>query len=115
MNVKTSEKCFNERINSERGIFVDTVEDRIQNAVLTALNSIVGPKIELAIKSLNSSSGEGATSVIANSEQGELVRINALFENASGNNSVAHVSNVNDATRNNTPDKVSELSVTNTS
>ena len=36
--------------------FVETVEDRIQNAILTALDSIVAPKIELAIWSINSSS-----------------------------------------------------------
>ena len=51
------------------------------------------------------------TSVTANSEGGEHVRISASFENASGNNNVLHVSNVNDETRHNIPDEVSELSV----
>ena len=51
------------------------------------------------------------TRVTANSERGEHVGINASFENASGNNNILHVSNVNDETRHNNPDEVSELSV----
>ena len=35
----------------------------------------------------------------------------ALFENASENNDLLHVSNMNDEARNNIPDEVSELSV----
>ena len=37
----------------------DTVEDRIQNAILTAIDDIVAPKNELAIRSINASSGRG--------------------------------------------------------
>ena len=90
--------------------FVDTVEDRIRNAILTAIDNIIAPKIELAIRSINASSGRAATSVTANSERGEHVEINASFENASGNNNILHVSSVNDETRHNIPDEVSELS-----
>ena len=68
MNVKTLERCFNERIDREMSNIVDTVEDRIQNAFLTASDNIVTPKIELAIRSINASSGRDATSVAANSE-----------------------------------------------
>ena len=57
LNVKTLEMCFNERTDREMGNFVDTVEDRIQNAILTAIDNIVTPKIELAIRSINASSG----------------------------------------------------------
>ena len=89
---------------------VDTVEDRIQNAILTAIDNIVAPKIELAIRSINASSGRDVASVTANSELGERVGINASFENASENN-ILRVSNVNDETRQNIPDEVSELSV----
>ena len=90
---------------------VDTVEDRIQNAILTAIDNIVAPKIELAIRSINTSSGRDVTSVTANSERGEHIGIIATFENASGYNNVLHESNVNDETRNNISDEVSELSV----
>ena len=114
MSVKTLERCFNEKIDWEMSNIVDTVEDRIQNAILTAIENIVAPKIELAIRSINASSGRDATSVSANSERSEHVGISTSFENASGNNDTFGVSNVNDETRQNIPDEVSELSVSET-
>ena len=90
---------------------VDTVEDRIQNAILTAIDNIVAPKIELAIRSINASSGRNVTSETVNSERGEHVGINNSFGNASGNNKRLGVPNRNDETRHNIPDEVSELSV----
>ena len=111
MNVKTFERCFNESIDKEMSNIVDTVEDRIQNAILTAIENIVAPKIELAIRSINASSGRDATNVSANSERRERVGINASFENASENNNTLRVPNVSDETRLNIPDEVSELSV----
>ena len=111
MNVKFLERCFNERIDREMSNIVDTVEDRIQNAILTAIENIVAPKIELAIRSINASSGRDVTSVTANSECGERVGIDASFENASENNNTLRVPNVNDETRLNISDEVSEMSV----
>ena len=111
MSVKTLEMCFNERSDREMNNIVDTVEDRIQNAILTAIDNIIAPKIELAVRSVNTSSGRDATSVSANSERREHVGINASLENASRNNDTLGVSNVNDKTRHNIPDEVSELSV----
>ena len=90
---------------------VGTVEDRIHNGNLTAIANIVTPKIELAIRSINASSGRDATSVSASSERREHVGINASFENASGNDNTLGVSNVNDETPHDIPDEVSELSV----
>ena len=90
---------------------VNTVEDRFQNAILTAIDNIVAPEIELAIRSINASSGRDQTSVAAYSERGEHVGIKAFYENASGINNLLHVPNVNDETQNNIPDEVSELSV----
>ena len=111
MSVKTLVRCFNERIDREMSNIVDTVEDRIQNGILTAIENILAPKIELAIRSINASSGRDATSVSANSERRERVGINASFENASKNNDTLDASNLNDETRHNNPDEVSELSV----
>ena len=109
--VKTLERCFIERIDREMSNIVVTVEDRIQNTILTAIDNLVAPKIELAISSINATSGRDVTSVTANSERGEDVGINTPFENASGNNNTLHVSNANDETRNNFSEEVSELSV----
>ena len=111
MNVKTLERCFNERVDREMNNIVDTVEDRIQNAILTAIDNIVAPKIELAIRSINASSGQDVTSVSVNSERREHIGINASFENASGNNDTQVISEVNDETRHSITEEVSELSV----
>ena len=115
MSVKTLERCFNEWIDREMSNIVDTVEDRIQNAILTAIDNIVTPKIELAIRSINASSGRDAISVSASSERREHVGINAFFENASGNENTLGVPKVSDETRHDIPDEVSELSVPETS
>ena len=65
VNVKTLERCLFERIDKDLGEIVDTIEDKIQNAILTAVDSIITPKIELAIRSINASSEREATSVMA--------------------------------------------------
>ena len=111
MKVKTLERCFNERIEWGKGNIVDTVEDRIQNASLTAIGSINTPEIELAFKSKNASSGQDATSVTANSERGEHVGITAPFDNVSKRNNTLHVFNTNDETRSKVSEEVKELSV----
>ena len=109
-NVETLKRCFNERIDKEMGNLVDTVEDRIQNAILTAIDSPITPKIELAIRSINASSGLDATSVMANSKRGEHIGITAPFVNVSEKNKTLFMFNTNDETRNDVPDEVSELS-----
>ena len=110
-NVITLEKCFNERIGREMKKIVDTVEDRIQNAILTAIDNIIAPKIELDIRSINASSGRDVASVSVSSERREQVGISAPFESASGSNDTLGAAKVNDETRNNLLDEVSELSV----
>ena len=90
---------------------VDTVEERVQNAILTAIDNIIAPKIELAIRSINASSGRDAASVSVNSEPKDQVGISAPFESASGSNDTPGISKVNDKTRNTFADEVSELSV----
>ena len=111
VNVKTLERCFNERIDGELGNVVDTVEDRIQNVILAASDNIVAPKIKIAIRSVNASSGRDVTSVAANSEQAEHVGIKELSGKATGNNNVRLVLNENDETPNNIMHEVNELSV----
>ena len=78
---------------------------------MTAIVIIVAPKIELAIRLKNASSERDATNFTASSERGKHRSTTALFENASENNNVLQIPNVNDETSNNVPDKVSELSV----
>ena len=111
MSVKTLERCFNERIDREMNNIVDTVEDRIQNAILTAIDNIIVPRIELAIRSVNASSGRDVTSVSAHSERREYTGINASLENASENNDTLGVTNINVETRCSLRDRVNGLSV----
>ena len=113
VNVKTLERCFNEKFDREMSNFVGTTEDRIQNAILTAIDCIVAPQIELAIRSVNASCGLDAINVTANSERGEHIGITAPFENVSERNNTLHVLNMNE-TRSKIPDEVSELSVPDT-
>ena len=111
LKVKTLERCFVESIDREMSKIVDTVEDRIKNAILTAIDNIVAPKIELAIRSTKASSGRDVTSVSASSERRECMGINASFEKASENVNTLGVTNINDETRHNSQDAVSELLV----
>ena len=78
---------------------------------MIAIDNIVAPKIELAIRLINTSSGRDVTSVSANSERREHAGINAFFENASENNNKLNTANEIDETRQNIHDEVSELSV----
>ena len=109
VKVITLERCFIERIGRETGNFVDTVEDMIRNAILTGINTNKTPRIELANRSINASSGRDATSVMASSERGEHIGSTFTFENASERNITPQVFNGNDETRNNIPDEESEL------
>ena len=77
---------------------IDTVEDRIQNAILNAKDSINTPKVELAFKSSNASSGRDTTSVMASSKRGDYIAIAAPLENVSERNNTMHVLNMNDET-----------------
>ena len=110
MSVKTLERCFNERIDREMNNIVDTVGDRIQNAILAAIDNIIAPKIELAIRSINASSERDVTSVSAHSERREYTGINASLENASVNNDTLGVTNINDETLCSFHDRVNGLS-----
>ena len=96
--VNILERYFNERIDRRMSNIVDTVEDKIQSAILNAIDSIVAPNIDLAIRSMNASSGRDATSVTANSEGGEHIGITAPFENVSERNNTLHVLSTNDET-----------------
>ena len=108
MDVKNLERCFNEGIDREMGKIVDTVEDGIQKANLTAIDSIITAKIKLAVMLMNASSGRDATSVLVNSEPWERIGVTVPFENVSERNITLHVLNTNVETRNNIPEEVSK-------
>ena len=43
---------------------VDTVENRVQNAILAAVKKIITPKIELAVRSINATSGQDVANIM---------------------------------------------------
>ena len=55
VNVQTLEKCFNEKMDREMINIVNTVEDRILNAMLTANSNIITSRIEITVGSINAS------------------------------------------------------------
>ena len=102
--MKNLKRFFNEKIDREVGNIVDTFEDRIKNAILNAIDSIIAPKIELLVKSFTASSEQDATSDTVNSERGERVGLIPLFENVSERNNTFYELNTNDETQNNIPE-----------
>ena len=108
--VKTLERCFKERIVREMGVIIDTVENKIQNANSTAIDSIIPPKMELAVRLINASSGQEATRVLANSAREKQIGITAPFENVSERSNTLLASTTNDET-DFFSDEVSELSI----
>ena len=55
VNVNTLEGCFNENIVWKTGTIFAAVKDRIQNALLTAIDSVFAPKNELPFVSIHAS------------------------------------------------------------
>ena len=90
---------------------VDTVEDKIQNDILSAFDNNITPRNKLAVRSINASSRRVASCITANSERGERIGVTASLEILSEKNNTLHVLNTNDGTRRNTPVEVRELSV----
>ena len=87
--------------------FVDTVEEGIQNEILTAIDSTTALlllRLKSAFSSINATSRRATASLTANSELGEDVGFIAFCENASGNNNVLQKSNLNDDARKCIPD-----------
>ena len=67
------------RTAREMGNAVETVEDRIQNAILAAMDNVITPRIELALRSLDASSGQEAASVTSTLDRREQVGLLPLL------------------------------------
>ena len=91
VNEKTLEAFFKGMIDTEKGKIVDTVEDMIQEAILTAKDSINNPKIKLDFRSISAASGRDATIVMSSSKQGEYIWITAPLWDVSERNNTLHV------------------------
>ena len=78
VNMKNLGRCFNEKIDREMSSIVDTVADRIQKAILTAIDNIIAPKSELVVRSISASSERDRANTGTESEPEERVGITAL-------------------------------------
>ena len=81
-------------------------EDKIQNAILAAIDSIITPRIDLAFRSIDRFCGRDSASVMAKSDRGEHIGTTASFENVSDGNNTLHEIKVNDETGGQIPDEL---------
>ena len=56
-DVHTPEENFVSKVRSEVDIVITSVETRVQDAVLTEIENLVNPRMELTMKSVNAPSG----------------------------------------------------------
>ena len=110
VKVQTHQKTCTDRTDIELGITLGMVEDRIQNATLTAMDKMVNPWIELAVKSTNACSGQNAVDRTVNLERGEHTGITASLENVSDRDNTSPEISTNDETGGHVTDEVRELS-----
>ena len=72
MDMHTLEKNIVSEVLSEMDSLMITAETRVQEAVMTVIENLVILSVELAMKSVNASSGHGIDSVLLDPEQGDL-------------------------------------------
>ena len=92
MNVQAFERFLTDMIERETGNVVEMLADRIQNAILNAIDNI----FNLVVRSKKAPSARDTTSVTANSEGGEHISITASFQNVSDRSNTSHQINTND-------------------
>ena len=102
---------ISDRIIRELYNVVSTVEDRIQNAILVAVNNMVTPRNQLPVKSVNASSRQNTAIAVARSERGELAGILTFSAHGSSRSNTLHENILNDDTSGYNPDDLSEFSV----
>ena len=74
VDVHTLEKNIVGKVRSEVGNVMAMVQTRVQDAILTAMKSVMIPRVELAIKSVNASFRQNTASVVPESDQSDFSR-----------------------------------------
>ena len=69
VDMNTLEENFVNKVRSEVDNVMTTVEIRVQNAVLIAMENLVIPRVELAMKSTNASSGRSVDGNVLDPDQ----------------------------------------------
>ena len=109
MVIQTLEINLTDKIYGELGKVVDTVQDRIPQTILAAVNSIVTLRVELAVRFLKASFGQDFANVMAISEREEQPGVRAVFQDASDRIDTFHEFHLTDETRGCNLGKLSEL------
>ena len=70
------------KVRSEVDNVMTLVETRVQDAdaVLTAIKNLMIPRVELAMKLLNASSGRGVNSVVLDPDRRDFQEISKVFK-----------------------------------
>ena len=79
MDALMLDKNVTDRVTKEKIYAVETVEDSIHIAFFTAIDNIIIPRVELAVKPTNASSEQVIASVTGNSEIGGQAGIYAFM------------------------------------
>ena len=111
VDMHTLEKNIVNEVDSEVESVMKTFETRVQDAVLTEVENLVIPRVELAMKSGNAASGISVKSNILNPDQGVSGNVEGLQMTASGRmNSHTDLSRI-DETRGNITVEGGDLTV----
>ena len=86
------------KITSEMSFIVNTVEDRIQNAISTFVNKIITLGIELAVRLMKASSGRDTANVMPNSGLEEQRVVTTSFEHSAEKKNTFHEFSLTDET-----------------
>ena len=80
VDVHILEKNNVSKVRSGVDSVMTTVETKVQNAVLTEIGILVTPRVELAMKSVNASSGQVGGSVVIDPDQGVFQEISKAYK-----------------------------------
>ena len=110
--VHTLERSVVNKVRSEVENVITTIETKVRDAILTAIESLVVPGVELAIKSVNAFYGRDVSSVVPDPNQKEFPgNIEGLQMTASSRiNSITELNKI-DETRGNITNESGDLSI----
>ena len=99
VDVQMLKRILTNRNTNEMSNVVEKLEEKILNALLTAMDNIIIPRIELAVRSMKASSGQDIASVTTNSESSEQLEISFPYSSLSDRKSFFSQLNSTDETR----------------
>ena len=112
VDMHTRENNIVNKVRCEVDNLMTSVETRVQDAVLTAMENLVNPRVELAMKSVNASSGRGVSNVVMDPDRKAFSGIIENLQRTASSRINSHTDlNRFDETRSNITKEGSDLSV----